>query len=72
MGKTGNGFVVKVSNNSALYPAHQKYKGTASKRTSKNFKQIFLLSYDALKDRKARSRPYDFDGHCRKCLDGCT
>ena len=29
--------------------------GNARKHTSKNFKQIFFLSFDALKDRKARS-----------------
>ncbi|MGC2381538.1 MAG: ABC transporter permease, partial [Nitrososphaeraceae archaeon] len=54
-GNTGDGSVANVSNYSAIHPAPQKYKGRLSKRTSKNFKQIFLLSYDALKDRKARS-----------------
>ncbi|MFZ0328522.1 MAG: FtsX-like permease family protein [Nitrososphaeraceae archaeon] len=54
-GNTGDGSVANVSNYSAIHPAPQKYKSRLSKRTSKNFKQIFLLSYDALKDRKARS-----------------
>ena len=55
----------KVSSKST----HHSHLNTRT-HTSKNFKQIFLLSFDALNDRKASICSHYFNGYSRKCIDG--
>jgi len=53
-GNITNELAAKVTNQGHASSFKPNYR-SARKHTSKNFKQIFFLSFDALKDRKARS-----------------
>jgi putative ABC transport system permease protein len=53
-GNKGDELVTSGRKQSVIQSTHQSYLNTRT-HTSKNFRQIFLLSFDALNDRKARS-----------------
>jgi putative ABC transport system permease protein len=53
-GNKADELVTSGRKQSVIQSTHQSYLNTRT-HTSKNFKQIFLLSFDALNDRKARS-----------------